>query len=268
MYSPILVIEFTPVQCAFFGSHCDSTQGSSLLAGDNRQDHGTVQTCFGGAPPAGALPPRSTPTLGRESARIRPFSVLGGFPRSSPRPAKAPASPGETEEATMTPLPCPQLAQALTDLIPALMRAALALTRSRDRAEDLAQEALLRVWTRLREGEAIGDLRPYLLTTLRNLARRPPRLAPAEAAAPETAPNAAPDRIACREVIAALSALPPDQGRLLSRVVLDAATIAELAAETGLPPGTVASRLSRARARLRARLDLPDGDPVAAILER
>ncbi len=168
----------------------------------------------------------------------------------------------------MTPLPCPHAAQALTDLIPSLMRTAMALTRSRDRAEDLAQEALLRVWTRLREGETIGDLRPYLLTTLRNLARRPPRLAPAEAAAPESAPNAAPDRIACREVIAALSTLPPDQGRLLSRVVLDAVTIAELAAETGLPPGTVASRLSRARARLRARLDLPEGDPVAALLER
>lgn len=168
----------------------------------------------------------------------------------------------------MTPLPCPRATQALTDLIPVLMRTALALTRSRDRAEDLAQEALLRVWTRLRDGEEIGDLRPYLLATLRNLARRPPRLAPAEAAAPESAPGAAADRLACGEVMAALSALPPDQLRLLTRAAIDAATTAELAAETGLPPGTVASRLSRARARLRARLDLPDADPVAALLER
>ncbi|MDH3264511.1 MAG: sigma-70 family RNA polymerase sigma factor [Paracoccaceae bacterium] len=168
----------------------------------------------------------------------------------------------------MNPLPCPQTARALTDLIPALLRAALALTRSGDHAEDLAQEALLRVWTRMHDGEEIGDLRPYALTTLRNLARRPPRLAPAEAAAPEATPSAAPDRIACREVIDALSALPPDQGRLLTRAAFGAATMAELAAETGLPPGTVASRLSRARARLRARLDLPETGPVAALLER
>lgn len=158
--------------------------------------------------------------------------------------------------------------RALMGHMPALMRAALALVRSRDCAEDLAQEALLRVWARMRSGEPIGELRPYLLATLRNLARRPPRPIPAEAASPDTAPDRAPDRLACREVLAALAELPSEQAGLLALAAIGGGTVAELAAETGLPPGTVASRVSRARARLRARLDLPEAAPVAALLGR
>jgi RNA polymerase sigma-70 factor (ECF subfamily) len=152
--------------------------------------------------------------------------------------------------------------------MPVLLGTAYALTGSRDRAEDLAQDALLRVWARLRAGEEIAELRPYLFATLRNLARRPPRLAPAEAAAPDTAAHAAPDRIACREVLAALADLPPDQSRLLARAALGQQSLAEIAAECGLPAGTIASRLSRARARLRRRLDLPAASPVSALLDR
>ena len=152
--------------------------------------------------------------------------------------------------------------------MPALMRAALAVTRSRDRAEELSQEAFLRVWAKLRQGERIEDLRPYLLTTMRNLARRPKPMAPAEAAPPEAAPGDTSDRMACDRVMAAIRALPRDQADLLTRTALDDATIAEIAAETGLPMGTVASRVSRARARLRAKLELDRENPVADLLER
>jgi RNA polymerase sigma-70 factor (ECF subfamily) len=183
-----------------------------------------------------------------------------------PQPAAVPP-PRECDPAC-DPACDPGAAAALAAELPALLRAARALVRSRDGAEDLVQEALLRVWTRMRAGGEIEALRPYLRTTLRNLARRPASLAPAEAAAPEATPPGAADRIACREVLAALAELPPDQAQLLARAALGAATMADLAAETGLPPGTVASRLSRARARLRARFDLPEDGPVAALLER
>jgi RNA polymerase sigma-70 factor (ECF subfamily) len=156
---------------------------------------------------------------------------------------------------------------ALTTLIPDVERAARAVSRHRGDAEDLAQEALLRVWARLSEGAAVDDLRPYLLTTLRNLARRPPRLAPAEAAAPEASPPEAAGRIAVREVAEALMSLPPDQARLLIAAAAGNRTLAELAAEAGVPPGTVASRVARARARLRAAIDLPGDAPVAALLD-
>ncbi|MCU0911095.1 MAG: sigma-70 family RNA polymerase sigma factor [Rhodobacteraceae bacterium] len=171
----------------------------------------------------------------------------------------APAPPSVSAPAT-------SCRRELVGLIPDLRRAARAIVRDPDLAEDLVQEALLRVWTRLREGGVVDDLRPYLMTTLRNLARRPPRLAPAEAAAPETTEPAAAGRIAVREVAAALAAMPPDQARLLLAAASGAGTLAQIAAEAGLPPGTVASRVWRARARLRAAFDLPEDAPVAALL--
>ncbi|MCX7645982.1 MAG: sigma-70 family RNA polymerase sigma factor [Rhodobacteraceae bacterium] len=155
----------------------------------------------------------------------------------------------------------------LTALIPDLERAARAISRRGGEAEDLAQEALLRVWARLASGAAVEDLRPYLLTTLRNLARRPPRLPPAEAAPPEATPPEAAGRIAVREVAEALRSLPAEQARLLVAAAAGTRTLAELAEETGVPPGTVASRVARARARLRAAVDLPEHAPVSALLD-
>ena len=62
----------------------------------------------------------------------------------------------------------------LTTLMPALQRLARILAATPDLAEDMAQDALLRVWARLRKGGEIDDLRPYLMTTLRNASTRPP----------------------------------------------------------------------------------------------
>ncbi len=159
-------------------------------------------------------------------------------------------------------------AQALTSLMPVLIRAARAITRDPDRAEDLAQDALLRVWAKLRAGAEIDDLRPYLLTTLRNLAKRPPRMAPVEAAPDDTTPAAAFDRITMHEVLEAVATLPADQAQLLTRAATGDGTMAELAEESGLPQGTVASRVSRGRARLRKHFDLPEANPVGALLDR
>ena len=157
---------------------------------------------------------------------------------------------------------------ALVAAIPALRRTARALVRCPDRAEDITQEALLRVWARMRDGEEIAAPLAYLRATARNLARRPPRLDPAEAASPESTPPCAEDRLACRAVMAALAALPPEQAALLTSAALGEGTVAEIAIATGLPPGTVASRVSRARARLRRDLGLPETRPVGALLDR
>ncbi len=158
--------------------------------------------------------------------------------------------------------------RALVAEMPALKRAACSILRDRDRAEELTQEALLRVWVRLAEGDSISALQPYLRATLRNLARRPERQVPAELAPPLTAPAASGDRLACRQVLQALTELPTDQLRLLARAALTAASTAEIAAETGLPVGTVASRVSRARSKLRARFDLGETAPVDDLLGR
>lgn len=51
--------------------------------------------------------------------------------------------------------------------------------------------------------------------------------------------------------------LPPEQREVLLLVSMEDMSYAEIAKVTGVPPGTVMSRLSRARVRLQALLDAP-----------
>ncbi|MDY6858016.1 MAG: RNA polymerase sigma factor [Pseudomonadota bacterium] len=160
----------------------------------------------------------------------------------------------------------------LTALIPELRHLARVLTRNRDTADDLAQEALLCVWARIAAGEDIQTLRPYLMTTLRNAHRRTRHrdsdvtLGDDDAALPAQ-PAEAPGRLALREVMQAIAALPPAQAELLRLLATTGADYADLARQTGLPLGTVTSRLSRARARLRAAVDLPENAPVTTLFD-
>jgi len=155
---------------------------------------------------------------------------------------------------------------ALTALRPELLRLARLLTRDGDLADDLTQEALLAVWARLQAGEEIRALRPYLKTVLRNASRRHRITEQATAAAPPGHAPEAPGRLACRDVLRAVAGLPPEQARLLLLLASTGASYADLARATGLPLGTVTSRLSRARAALCATLDLPPEAPVATLL--
>ncbi|SMX42372.1 RNA polymerase sigma factor [Actibacterium lipolyticum] len=158
----------------------------------------------------------------------------------------------------------------LEALLPDLMRLARLLTRNRDTAEDLAQEALLSVCSRLAKGEDIRALRPYLMTTLRNAYRRTrahPNFADADEDAMPGHPPEAPQRMACREVLKAIATLPPHQAELMQLLATTGASYEELSRDTGLPIGTVTSRLSRARATLRCTLDLPPNAPVTALFD-
>ncbi len=158
----------------------------------------------------------------------------------------------------------------LTRLIPQLERLARIIAPSPDQAEDLAQEALLQVWRRLRGGGEIGDLRPYLMTVLRNAARKP---APGRQNEELTERNAGATparqliRLACEDVKRALARLPEDQRALLAPLLAEGLSYAELARRFDLPAGTVMSRLSRARARLCRELDLPRGQAVSTLLD-
>ena len=73
--------------------------------------------------------------------------------------------------------------------------------------------------------------------------------------------------LALREVMQAIAALPPAQAELLRLLATTGADYADLARQTGLPLGTVTSRLSRARARLRAAVDLPENAPVTTLFD-
>ncbi|MBF9061300.1 sigma-70 family RNA polymerase sigma factor, partial [Rhodobacterales bacterium HKCCSP123] len=71
-------------------------------------------------------------------------------------------------------------------------------------------------------------------------------------------PGAGPEaRAMATAALRALDGLPEEQRRLMRLRVLDGLSYAEIAAETGLPMGTVTSRLARGRRALRLALDLP-----------
>ncbi len=157
--------------------------------------------------------------------------------------------------------------QELTALIPALSRLARIMAPTPDLAEDMTQDALLRVWARLQKGGEIDDLRPYLMTTLRNASRKP-RQQDQELTEQNAPSHAAEiwDRLACSDVINAMADMPDDLTDLLRPLAMSGASYDELAASFDLPIGTVMSRISRARAQLRAELDLPKMRAVEVLL--
>ncbi len=141
--------------------------------------------------------------------------------------------------------------------IPALRRYAFALLRDRDRADDLVQDTLERALSRWLLRRPDGDVRAWLFTILRNLHvsgwRRDRRQGTA-VAIDEAAPVAARQEatLEVHDVLAALDQLPEEQKSLLLLVGVEDFSYNEAARILGLPIGTVMSRLSRARQKLRS----------------
>jgi RNA polymerase sigma factor (sigma-70 family) len=143
--------------------------------------------------------------------------------------------------------------------IPALRRYAFALLRDRDRADDLVQDTLERALSRWLLRRADGDVRAWLFTILRNLHvstwRRDRRHAAAVAVDETTMPavGARQDTVLeVHDVLAALEQLPEEQKSLLLLVGVEDFSYDDAARILGMPIGTVMSRLSRARQRLRS----------------
>lgn len=154
------------------------------------------------------------------------------------------------------------LSALLEPMIPALRRYAYALVRDHDRADDLVQDALERALSRWSQRQANGDLRAWLFTILRNLhlsahrqgQRRGPHLALDETTSPGIA-AAQEAGLEMQDVLAALDQLPEEQKSLLLLVGVEDFSYDAAAHILGVPRGTVMSRLSRGRQRLRAILE-------------
>jgi RNA polymerase sigma-70 factor (ECF subfamily) len=141
--------------------------------------------------------------------------------------------------------------------IPALRRYAFALLRDRDRADDLVQDTLERALSRWLLRRADGDVRAWLFTILRNLhvsrwrsERRRSTVDLDEAAVGVPARQEA--ALEVHDVLAAIDQLPEEQKSLLLLVGVEDFSYDDAARILGMPIGTVMSRLSRARQRLRA----------------
>tara|TARA_R110002049_G_scaffold23545_3_gene83399 strand:- start:124763 stop:125257 length:495 start_codon:yes stop_codon:yes gene_type:complete len=157
----------------------------------------------------------------------------------------------------------------LRQLLPRLTRRARRLCRTADDADDLAQEVAVRLLQVLRGKTRIDTPDRYAMIMLHNLARQRWRQRREMVELSDdmalTDPEA-PARLACRELRAAITRLPDDQALLMTLVQGGETSPQVLAAQTGVPLGTVMSRLSRARARLRADLGLDADSSVAEML--
>ncbi|MDP2256663.1 MAG: sigma-70 family RNA polymerase sigma factor [Polaromonas sp.] len=146
--------------------------------------------------------------------------------------------------------------------IPSLRRYARGLTSDRERADDLVQDTLERAWGRFALWQRRGEVRAWMFGIMHNLfidRLRTQRSAPEQSAGDELAESPAratqSDRLEVRDLDRALQRLPPEQRAVLLLVGVEEMSYQQVAGVLGVPMGTVMSRLSRARERLRAELE-------------
>lgn len=159
--------------------------------------------------------------------------------------------------------------QRLVELIPRLRRYARALVGDRATADDLVQDTLERAWAKLHLYRRGTDLRAWLFTVMHNVHVNRVRAAritdPLEDEMPELAQRAPQgDALLVRDLDRAITRLPAEQRAVLLLVTLEEMSYEQVAAALGIPIGTVMSRLSRARDKLRAMML---GQPAAAKLK-
>ncbi len=133
------------------------------------------------------------------------------------------------------------------------------LTRSTPEAEDVVQEAMLRAF-RSFETFRGGEAKPWLLAIVRNCHLTAMGRKRATTALSEDQPGTDPDpeTVAAqadqaRKLAGAVAALPPEFREALVLREMEDLSYREIATVTGVPIGTVMSRLARARALLRER---------------
>ena len=147
-------------------------------------------------------------------------------------------------------------AERLVELIPRLRRYARALVGDRASADDLVQDTLERAWAKLHLYRRGTDLRAWLFTVMHNVHVNKVRATHVtdtlEDELPELAQRASQgDALLVRDLDRAIARLPSEQRAVLLLVTLEEISYEEVARALGIPIGTVMSRLSRAREKLR-----------------
>jgi RNA polymerase sigma-70 factor (ECF subfamily) len=174
----------------------------------------------------------------------------------------------------------PKDTNLLVPEIPYLRRDARALTRNAADADDLVQNALMRAVANFDRFEEGTNLRAWLLTIVHNVfidgTRKVKREREANQMAEERMSGlfTSPNQIASLqlgELEDALARLPEEQRITLILVALEDMSYEEAAKVTGVPVGTVRSRLSRARHAVVAMIEgltMEDISPEMGITRR
>ncbi len=152
----------------------------------------------------------------------------------------------------------------------ALRRYARSLVRNPDDAEDLVHDALVRALERRSTFRSGGSIRNWLMSILHNThidrLRRDRATHRRQDAALEltefVAPAGQEHAVRLGQVRDAFLALPEEQREALHLVAIEELSYQEAADVLNIPVGTLMSRISRARARLRAMEGGEETNPV------
>jgi RNA polymerase sigma-70 factor (ECF subfamily) len=160
-------------------------------------------------------------------------------------------------------------ADHLVELIPRLRRYARALTGERAAADDLVQDTLERAWAKLHLYRRGTDMRAWLFTVMHNVHvnklranRATEELDDDMAELAQRAPQG--DALLVRDLDRSIALLPAEQRAVLLLVTLEDMSYEDVARTLAIPMGTVMSRLSRAREKLRVMMN---GQPPSARLK-
>lgn len=178
------------------------------------------------------------------------------------RPERLEEAPPKRAE----PEPAPEsFRAALIEEIPSLRRFARALVRERDKADDVVHDCLVRALSKWQSFRPGTNLRAWLMAILHHTFISDVRRRRPQGEEPENwdmIPVAAPDetvRLQLRDLERGLAQLPREQRTTLLLVVIEGMSYEQAAEVTGVPVGTIRSRLARARDGLRRFLqDEPD----------
>jgi RNA polymerase sigma factor (sigma-70 family) len=147
-----------------------------------------------------------------------------------------------------------------------LFRSAWALTGSRAVAEDVVQDCFELAWRHMDQLRDRGLARPWLFQILRREAFR--NLAPStehplepyeEGKDARAGNDAIADADRRLDILAAMQALPAIHREVLTLFYFEDMPVAEMALALDVAPGTVLSRLNRARDALRQRMQAETG---------
>lgn len=146
-----------------------------------------------------------------------------------------------------------------------LRRYARSLTRDGIEAEDLVHDALVRAYERRDTFRSGGNLRAWLLSILHNTfidrvrSRRSEtaRLEQAGYLAEDSTPAPQEQSVRLAQVRVAFFSLPEEQRSALHLVAIEGLSYQQAANASGVPLGTLMSRIGRARAALRQMEEAP-----------
>jgi RNA polymerase sigma-70 factor, ECF subfamily len=164
----------------------------------------------------------------------------------------------------------------IIEQIPRLRRYARALTGNAHAAEDLVQDCLERAWNKFHLWQTGTNMRAWMFTIMHNIhvnqvrkaVSRPTVVTLNEWTDDRGVKPVQEKRVEVRNVGAALERLPEEQRAVVLLVGLEELSYQEVAKILGIPMGTVMSRLSRGREKLRGLLEESGVVPKDTVTEK